>query len=423
MSSEVQPSTTAPVAATASNNPATPTDSAMSTASEPRWPLGGLLTLSAAVFVALTTEMLPSGLLPTTARDLGVSEVAAGFLVSAFAYAMALGAIPLTAATRRRPRRSLMIGTLVGFVVVNAATAISGSYPLTLVARAVGGLLAGVFWSTAAAYAVRMVAPDRVGRAVAIVFAGQAAALTIGIPLGTAVGTAVGWRTAFAGLAVSALLLAVLAARTLPALPGDRSIARARVIDVLRTPGVVVVAGTTTVVMLGHFAAYSYIVRLLERAGLGESTVGWVLLAYGAAGAVGVGAAAASVDRRPRGALLTTLGVLTAGVLALALAGRHTVAAVAAVAAWGLAFGALPTLLHAAVVRAAPATPEVADAVLNSGFNIGIGTGAIVGGRILATVGIAAVPWIALALILAGTGVAVAARRTGFPRLSKDRAG
>ncbi|MFE5325960.1 MFS transporter [Embleya sp. NPDC056575] len=422
MSRESEPSSTSAIETTASTEKATSTDAATSATPEPGWPLGGLLTLSAAVFVALTTEMLPSGLLPTTARDLGVSEVAAGFLVTAFAYAMALGAIPLTAAIRHWPRRPSMVATLVGFAVVNVATACSGSYPLTLVARAVGGLLAGVFWSMAAAYAVRMVAPERVGRAVAMVFAGQAAALTIGIPLGTAAGSAVGWRTAFAGLAALALLLAALAAHTLPALPGDRSSVRAGVVDVLRIPGVMVVAGTTTVVMLGHFALYTYIARQLERAGLGESAVGWVLLAYGVFGAMGVGAAAALVDRRPRGALLAALGVMTAGVLVLALSGRNPVPAVAAVAAWGLAFGALPTLLHAAVVRAAPATPETADSVLNSGFNIGIGTGAFLGGRILATAGIAAVPWTALALVAVGTGMAVAARRTGFPELSKEPA-
>lgn len=259
------------------------------------WPLGALLTLSAAVFMALTTEMLPSGLLPTTARDLGVSEVAAGLLVTAFAYAMALGAIPLTAATRRWPRRPLMTTTMAGFAVVNVVTAASDSYPVTLVARAAGGLLAGVFWSMSAAYAARMVTPERVGRAVAIVFAGQASALTIGVPLGTAAGTVTGWRAAFAGLAVIALLLAILMARVLPALPGDRSHARVRVPDVLRTPGVVVVAGTTLVVMLGHFAVYTYIAPLLERAGLAESEIGSALLAYGAAGAVGVGAAAAGL--------------------------------------------------------------------------------------------------------------------------------
>ncbi|MBO1414911.1 MFS transporter [Streptomyces sp. FH025] len=389
----------------------------------PGWPLGGLLSLSAAVFLALTTEMLPAGVLPPVARDLGVSEDTAGLLVTAFAYAMALGAIPLTALTRALPRRSLMVALMAGFAVVNVLTAVSGSFALTAAVRTAGGLLAGVFWSTAAAYAARLVAPERVGRAVAIVFAGQAVALTAGVPFGTAVGSAIGWRTAFGGLAVLALLLSVLVARFLPARPGDRARGGTRVGAVLRTPGVLVVSGTTLVVMLGQFAVYTYVATLLEGAGLGGAAIGWALLAYGAAGAVGVGAAATLVDRRPRAAVLGGLGLLEGAVLVLAVAGRSTVLVLVAVAAWGLAFGALPTLLHAAVVRAAPAAPEVADSVLNSGFNIGIGTGAILGGQVLARAGIGAVPWTALALLVAGAAVALAARRTGFPELRAGESG
>ncbi|MGW1106741.1 MFS transporter [Streptomyces sp. NPDC002540] len=389
----------------------------------PGWPVGGLLSLSAAVFLALTTEMLPAGVLPSTARDLGVSEDVAGLLVTAFAYAMALGAIPLTALTRGLPRRPLMVFLLAGFAVVNMVTAVSGGFVLAAAARVAGGLIAGVFWSTAAAYAARLVAPERVGRAVAIVFAGQAVALTAGLPLGTAVGSAVGWRTAFGGLAVLALVLAVLVARFLPARPGDRARGGTRVAAVLRTPGVLVVSGTTLVVMLGQFAVYTYVAPLLERAGLGGSAISWALLAYGAAGAVGVGAAAALVDRRPRAAVLGGLGLLAGAVLVLAVAGRSTVVVLVAATAWGLAFGALPTLLHAAVVRAAPANPEVADSVLNSGFNIGIGTGAVLGGQVLVRAGIGAVPWTAFALLIAGAATALAAHRTGFPELRAGEAG
>ncbi|MBD0673583.1 MFS transporter [Streptomyces sp. CBMA156] len=389
----------------------------------PGWPVGGLLSLSAAVFLALTTEMLPAGVLPSAARDLGVSEDAAGLLVTAFAYAMALGAIPLTVLTRGLPRRPLTVALMAGFAVVNVLTAVSGSFVLTVVARAGGGLLAGVFWSTAAAYAARLVAPERVGRAVAIVFAGQALALTAGLPLGTAVGSAAGWRAAFGGLAVLALLLAVLVARSLPARPGDRARGTTRVAAVLRTPGAMVVCGTTLVVMLGQFALYTYLAPLLERAGLGGSAIGWALLAYGAAGAAGVGAAAALVDRRPRAAVLAGLGLLTGAALLLAVAGRCAPVVLVALAVWGMAFGALPTLLHAAVVRAAPAAPEVADSVLNSGFNIGVGTGAVLGGQILARAGIGAVPWTALALVVVGAAAALAARRTGFPELRAAEAG
>jgi hypothetical protein len=54
-------------------------------ASAPVFPWGGLLILAAAGFTAVTTELLPSGLLPQISRDLGVDESAVGSLTAAYA--------------------------------------------------------------------------------------------------------------------------------------------------------------------------------------------------------------------------------------------------------------------------------------------------------------------------------------------------
>lgn len=143
---------------------------------QPPWPLAALLVLAASLFMALTTEMLPAGLLTAMAIDLDVSETAAGWLVSAFAFMMALGAIPLAAATRRIPRRRLLLSVLIGFALVNTATALSGTFTATMIARLTGGLVAGVFWSITVAFATSLVPSNMAGRAVAVVFAGQSVA-------------------------------------------------------------------------------------------------------------------------------------------------------------------------------------------------------------------------------------------------------
>ena len=90
------------------------------------------------------------------ARGLSVSESKVGLLMSAYAAAAALTAIPLTVLATRIPRRPLVIATVALLVVSQLILALAPDYDVALGARVLGALAHGVFWS--------VVAPDR-GRA------------------------------------------------------------------------------------------------------------------------------------------------------------------------------------------------------------------------------------------------------------------
>src|SRR3954454_16848794 len=119
----------------------------------PQWPLLGLLTMSTAVFLSVTTELLPTGLLPSMSRDLGVTEGRLGLIVSGFAVMVAVFATPVGLALARVPRRRVLVAVLIGYTVCNLITAASHWYPLTLGARLLGGLTHGAFWGMLGAYA------------------------------------------------------------------------------------------------------------------------------------------------------------------------------------------------------------------------------------------------------------------------------
>src|SRR6185369_5655101 len=89
----------------------------------PQWPLLALLTMSTAVFLSVTTELLPTGLLPSMSRDLGVTEGRLGLLVTGFALMVALFATPLGIAVSRVPRRGLLVASLFGYAACNVVTA------------------------------------------------------------------------------------------------------------------------------------------------------------------------------------------------------------------------------------------------------------------------------------------------------------
>lgn len=137
-----------------------------------RLPWGGLLALAMTGFIGILTETLPAGLLPQISKGLGISEALAGQLVTLYALGSLVAAIPLTAATRGWRRRPLLLLCIVGFLIFNTITALSTYYFLTLVARFLAGVSAGVLWGMLAGYARRMVPDALKGRAMAVAMSG-----------------------------------------------------------------------------------------------------------------------------------------------------------------------------------------------------------------------------------------------------------
>jgi len=109
-------------------------------------PVSALLALAMTGFTAILTETLPAGLLPRMADGLGVSESLAGQTVTAYAAGSLIAAIPLTVWTQGWRRKPTLLTAIVGFFVFNTVTAVSADYWLTLAARFLAGVSAGLAW-------------------------------------------------------------------------------------------------------------------------------------------------------------------------------------------------------------------------------------------------------------------------------------
>jgi predicted MFS family arabinose efflux permease len=383
-------------------------------ANRPQWPLVPLVTLSAAVCLSVTTELLPTGVLPRMSHDLGVSDGTVGLLVTAYALMVAVFAAPLALATAPARRRRLMCLALVGYSVSNAVMVAATAYPVALAARITGGAIHGLFWGMLGGYVARMVPADRVGRALTITSAGGVGATLFAVPAGTALSAVIGWRGSFALLSILGLALAAVARRVLPDLPGRPAADGHRMLAVFRTPGLVGLVTTTTAVILGHFSFYTYIAPFLLRAGVPEDRISLALLLYGATGAIGLLAAGVVIDRHLRTAMNAALAVLAGSYTLLGLISTDTLLAVAVAAATGLVLGCLPIFMQAAVIRIAPQAAETASAMNASAFNTGIAGGALLGGLVVDHAGTAALPWLAAVLTLAGTAIMLRDRRIGL---------
>lgn len=240
------------------------------------------------MFAFTTTEMVPIGLLPAMSRDLHVSEGTVGLSVTLYGAIAGLFAPVLTVATRRVDRRLLLLLVLVVFVAGNAFTALSSSYTVLMVSRLLTGFAHGVMWSIAASIAIRLVPPDRAVRATAVVFSGISIASVVGVPLGTFIGGLSGWRAAFWVIAGAGVAILAAAAFLLPTLAPRAVVRRAELPRLLRDGNLRIATLVTAAMVVGHFAAYTYVAPFLEQdAGIPSDWVSALLLLYGVAGVAG----------------------------------------------------------------------------------------------------------------------------------------
>lgn len=173
----------------------------------------GLIALAIGGFGIGLTEFLIAGLLPQVAASFAVSEAAAGRLISGYALSVAVGAIVLTAATARLPRKGVLVGLVALFVIGNLLSAVAPGYSVMMAGRIVAALCHGSFFGIGSLVARSLVAPERKSRAVAVMFGGLTLANVLGVPFGALVGERWGWRAAFwAVTAIGVLALAGIVA-------------------------------------------------------------------------------------------------------------------------------------------------------------------------------------------------------------------
>jgi predicted MFS family arabinose efflux permease len=376
-------------------------------------PIGALLALAMTGFICIVTETLPAGLLPLISDGLSISASMAGQMVTAYALGSVLAVIPLTIATRGWRRRNVLLLTIVGFLLFNSITALSSHYGLTLLARFLAGMAAGLAWSLLAGYARRMVAPHQQGKALALAMVGTPIALSLGVPLGTWLGGLVGWRTTFGIMSALTLVLIVWVLVKVPDYPGQSAHQRMPLRKVLTTPGVRPVLAVVIAWMLAHNILYTYIAPFVAPAGLVDR-VDLVLLVFGVAALVGIWMTARLVDAALRNTVLVSLAAFAATCLAFGFLAHVQGVIYLGVAVWGLSFGGAATLLQTALADAAGDGADVALSLNVVAWNSAIAGSGVVGGVLLDTWGVASFPWAMLALLAVGFAIVWCARFHGF---------
>ncbi|WP_454875800.1 MFS transporter [Pseudomonas farris] len=378
-----------------------------------RMPYAPLLALAMAAFITILTEALPAGLLPQMAQGLAVSEAWVGQTVTAYAIGSLIAAMPLTTATQGFRRRPLLLAAIAGFAIANTVTTFSTSFTLTIAARFVAGVAAGLLWALLAGYAARLVPEHRKGRAIAIAMVGTPLALSLGIPAGTFLGNVLGWRMCFGIMSLLAVLLMAWVRFNVPDFAGKAEEKRLSLRHVFTLPGIRPVLFVVLAFVLAHNILYTYIAPFLQVAGLGAQT-DVVLLVFGITSLLGIWIVGVLIDQYLRTLTLASTALFGISAMVLGIAATEPVAVFVAIGAWGLAFGGAATLFQTALAQTAGDASDVAQSMLVTAWNTAIAGGGIVGGLLLDRLGVEAFPPALLVLLVATLMVTWSAKLRGF---------
>lgn len=386
-----------------------------------------ILALAIASFCIGTTEFVIMGLLPEVAADLGVSIPSAGLLVTGYALGVVIGAPIIAIATASLPRKSVLIGLAMLFVVGNLFCAIAPTYWTLMVARVVTAFGHGAFFGIGSVVAANLVPRHKRASAIALMFAGLTLANILGVPAGTALGEVYGWRATFYAVVAIGIAAVVAIVLLVPATKEEQKgggfISEIKVLGKLQVWLAMLISALASA---GLFAVFTYIKPILtDVSGISTSAVTWVLLLFGAGMTVGniIGGKLADWKLMP-----TVIGTLVALMFIHAIFAEvsgNAVAAIVVVFIWGVLTFIIVPPLQMRVVETAEEAPNLAATLNQGAFNVGNASGAWIGGAAL-TWGVSYqnLPFVGSALAVIAVLVAVGSwildRRVDQAKLNSD---
>ena len=375
-----------------------------------------LLALALGGFGIGSTEFVLLGLLPNIAKDLlpelyarspEVANAQAGWLASAYALGVVVGAPTIAAFAARFPRKKLLLVLAAAFTVGTVLSAVLPTFGLVLAARFLAGLPHGAYFGIASLVAASLMGPGKRGAGVAYVLSGLTIANVIGVPAITFLGQQAGWRVAYLAVAVIFGLTFVALALLVPHQPGDASATMKRELRAFGRSQVWLTLLTGAVGFGGFFCVYTFISPIsTDVAGLPALFVPVVLVVVGLGMTVGNIVGGWAADTHVVRAIFSFFALFFVSLAGLALTANTTPGLFVFVFLIGVAAAGISPAIQTRLMDVAGDSQTLAAAANHSALNIGNSLGAYLGGlTIAAGFGYVSPVWVGLMLCVPGVAL------------------
>lgn len=361
---------------------------------------GGVAALSMCVAMLIAAEFMPVSLLTPIARDLGATEGQAGLAISISGLFAVLASLLIARLSARLDRRHVLIGLTLLMLLSLCLIAISPSFWLLMVSRALLGIVIGGFWALATATAMRLVDSASVPKALGLMYMGNAMATAFAAPLGSYLGGIIGWRGVFWLLTPAVLVNIFWLWRGLPSMPAQPAKTTSSIWGLLQRRHVLFAMLGVMLTFAGAFAAFTYLRPFLEmRSHVSVPQLSALLLGLGLAGFVGTPMASAALGLHLY-RLLRWLPLALAGVtLTLLLVEQQLWGVAIVMTLWGAINAAIPVGWSAWIADGIRDAPESGGGLMVASIQLAIMLGAALGGILLDLISVEAT-FVASALLL-----------------------
>jgi DHA1 family arabinose polymer transporter-like MFS transporter len=364
-----------------------------------------LLPLALGGFGIGMTEFVMMGILPDIARGLQITIPQAGYLITAYALGVVVGAPTLVTIVAGRPPRTVLIWFMLMFAVFNAMSAFAPNFETMMASRFLAGLPHGAFFGVGAVVASRLAEPGKTAAAMAMMFTGLTLANVLGVPLGTWIGHAFDWRMVFLIVAVIGLLTMWSLHQWVPPIEPGKRTGLMQDLRIFRHLDLWLALGIVSIGTGGFFAWFSYIAPLLtDVTGFSTGALPLIMTAVGVGMTVGVQFGGYLADKfHPLPALLILMVSMVVLLLCNGLMAESKIAMVVLAFLTGANALAIGPPVQVLLIEHSREAEMLGSSLGQAGFNVGNALGALLGGIPL-TLGFAytAPQWVAAAMALCG---------------------
>lgn len=341
-----------------------------------------LIALSLGGLTIGITEFVMMGLLPDIASDMKVSIPVAGYLISAYALGVVIGAPLLVILGRNYPPKKMLLVLAIMLTVFNALSIIAPSYEILFASRLLSGLPHGAFFGVGAVVASRLADKGKEAQAISIMFSGLTIANLAGVPIGTYIGHHYSWRYTFIIIAIVGFLTFVSLYFWMPVLEARAKETIKSQLQFFKKKEAWLIIAITSFGFGGLFCWISYIAPLLtDVSKFSAEDVPYILILAGLGMVVGNFAGGKLADKfSPAKTVISILLIMALDLVSVYFFSSIQIVSLILVFLTGaIAFAAVAPI-QMLMIQTAVGAEMIASAAIQAAFNIGNALGAFLGG-------------------------------------------
>ncbi|MBJ7556183.1 sugar transporter [Marinomonas spartinae] len=343
-----------------------------------------VILMGVAAFIVNTTEFVPVGLLSSIAQDFSITPAHAGWMLTVYAWIVALMSLPLMLLTGKMDRKTLLIASFVLFFISHILSVFAWCFEVLLISRIGIAFAHAVFWSITASIAIRVAPWGKKNFALSVLATGTGLAMVLGVPLGRLIGESLGWRMTFATIAVASFVMIIALFRLLPSLPSLFSGSLSKVSELMKKPILLNMYFFIFLMFTAHYTAYSYIEPFLKV--VGHNSAGFttlILLLFGGAGIIGSVVFGYLGERANKQLLIGSTVIVTCSTALLYFAAQHSSYMIALIILWGAAMMTIGLAMQVRVFNVDANASDIIMSLFSGIINLGIGAGALFGNQVI----------------------------------------